>query len=161
VPHFHATYAGDTVVVAIETGEVLAGSVSMRAQRMVDEWVPLRRAELQENWDRARRAEPLEAIPPLPSHRDVDLARHLHRITAVEIVGDHELRLTFDDGLRGIIDASGWDWNGVFAPLRDPAYFAQVTLDRELGAISWPNGADVAPETLHLWVSELRDRQPA
>jgi hypothetical protein len=26
VPHFHATYAGETVVVAIETGEVLAGT---------------------------------------------------------------------------------------------------------------------------------------
>jgi len=30
--------------------------------------------------------------------------------------------------------------------LSDPAYFARVELDRELGTISWPNGADVAPE---------------
>jgi uncharacterized protein DUF2442 len=48
----------------------------------------------------------------------------------------------------------GWEWRGVFEPLRDPAYFATVQLDPELGTISWPNGADVAPETLHLWVSE-------
>jgi hypothetical protein len=38
----------------------------------------------------------------------------------------------------------------VFEPLRDPVYFARVELDAELGTISWPNGADVAPETLHL-----------
>jgi hypothetical protein len=54
----------------------------------------------------------------------------------------------------GEIDASGWEWPGIFAPLRDPDFFAKVELDSELGTISWPNGADVAPETLHLWVSE-------
>lgn len=88
----------------------------------------------------------------------MDLATHLHRITEVEVVGDHRLRLVFDDGVGGEIDASSWDWPGVFEPLSDPEYFARVALDRELGTIGWPNGADVAPETLHLWVSEGRDR---
>src|SRR6185436_19147677 len=27
VPHFHATYAGETVVIAIQTGDVIAGNV--------------------------------------------------------------------------------------------------------------------------------------
>ena len=75
-------------------------------------------------------------------------------MTRVEVVGDHRLRVEFDDGTRGEIDASGWDWRGIFAPLRDPEFFAKVELDSELGTISWPNGADVAPETLHLWASE-------
>ena len=66
MPHFHATYAGETVVVAIETGEVLAGAVPLRAQRMVSEWLELHRAELGANWDRARNDEPLEQIAPLP-----------------------------------------------------------------------------------------------
>jgi hypothetical protein len=38
---------------------------------------------------------------------------------------------------------------GVFAPLADPQYFAKVRLDEELGTIVWPNGADIAPDTLH------------
>ena len=34
-------------------------------------------------------------------------------------------------------------------PLRDPAYFRLVRLDETLGTVVWPNGADVAPETLY------------
>lgn len=73
-------------------------------------------------------------------------------VTHVEVTGDHRLRLAFDDGASGEIDASGWEWRGVFEPLRDPAFFARVELDEQLGTIVWPNGADVAPETLHRWV---------
>jgi hypothetical protein len=91
----------------------------------------------------------------------VDLASHLHRIVEVEVVGAHRLRLAFDDGVGGELDASDWDWIGVFEPLSDPEYFARVELDPELGTISWPNGADVAPETLHLWVARGRDNVSA
>ena len=66
VPHFHATYGGETVVVAIETGDVLAGSVSARALRLVEEWAELHRDELMDNWELAREHAPLEPIEPLP-----------------------------------------------------------------------------------------------
>ncbi|HEX6205646.1 MAG TPA: DUF2442 domain-containing protein [Solirubrobacterales bacterium] len=70
-------------------------------------------------------------------------------VTEVRPVGDHRLRLGFDDGTVGEVDFSGEDWSGVFAPLSDPEFFARVELDEELGTIVWPNGADIAPETLH------------
>ncbi len=91
----------------------------------------------------------------------MDLAAHLHRIVEVDVVGEHRLNLAFDDGVSGVVDASTWDWHGVFEPLSDPAYFARVELDRELGTISWPNGADVASETLHLWIAQERDNASA
>lgn len=75
-------------------------------------------------------------------------------VTEVEVVGDHRLRLQFEDGVGGELDFSDETWRGVFAPLADPAYFGGVELDEELGTIVWPNGADFAPETLHLWVKE-------
>jgi hypothetical protein len=39
----------------------------------------------------------------------MDLAAHLHRIVEVEVVGQHRLRLAFDDGVSGELDASNWD----------------------------------------------------
>jgi Protein of unknown function (DUF2442) len=40
-------------------------------------------------------------------------------------------------------------FQGVFAPLRDPEYFARVRVDPELGTISWPSGADWDPLVLY------------
>ena len=80
----------------------------------------------------------------------------LIHVASVEVVGNYRLRLTFEDGAEGELDLSGWRWRGVFAPLADPDYFRRVTLDAELGTIDWPNGADLAPETLHVWVVQGR-----
>lgn len=161
VPHFHATYAGETVVVSIDTGDVIAGNVPPRTLRLVQEWAlciskscaatgPGRAKTLR--WSASTRS---------PSIQLMDVAAHLHRVIELEVTGEHRLRVAFDDGLNGEIDASKWVWRGVFQPLRDPRYFAQVDLDRQLGTFTWPNGADVAPETLHLWVAEERERLTA
>jgi Protein of unknown function (DUF2442) len=83
----------------------------------------------------------------------------LVHVAAAEVVGDHRLFLRFEDGTEGELDLTGWSWRGVFEPLADPDYFRQVFLDEELGTIVWPNGADIAPETLHDWVA--RGLRPA
>jgi Protein of unknown function (DUF2442) len=57
--------------------------------------------------------------------------------------------LTFEEGTVGDVDFSERDWHGVFEPLRDPAYFARVTVDPDAGTITWPNGVDMAPEPLY------------
>ena len=75
----------------------------------------------------------------------------LVHVSGVDVVGDHRLHLRFEDGSEGEIDLSSWAWQGIFEPLADPGYFRQVELDSELGTIVWPNGADLAPETLHAW----------
>jgi len=65
VPHFHALYAGREASIAIETLEILAGSLPDRAVRLVREWAGLHRAELMLDWERARSDQPLEPIAPL------------------------------------------------------------------------------------------------
>ncbi len=69
-------------------------------------------------------------------------------ITKVEVIGDHELRLTFKDGVVGDIAFDDSEWQGVFEPLRDPKRFAKVAI--EFGTIIWPDdGLDMAPEPLY------------
>lgn len=73
----------------------------------------------------------------------------LVHITDVTVIGDHELRLTFEDGTVGDISFEDREWRGVFEPLRDQELFAQVGVDPQLGTIVWPGGLDMAPEPLY------------
>ncbi len=71
-------------------------------------------------------------------------------VTKVEARGGHRLWVEFGDGASGEVDLAGiLSFAGVFEPLRDLAYFARVRVDRELGTIVWPNGADLDPIVLH------------
>jgi Protein of unknown function (DUF2442) len=61
----------------------------------------------------------------------------------------YAVHVRFADGTTADVDISYLlDYGGVFEPLRDPAYFAQLRADAEAGTIVWPNDADIAPETL-------------
>jgi len=62
-------------------------------------------------------------------------------------VSDYKIRVTFDNGEQGIVDLEKKLGRGVFKPLKDKAYFKKFFVDG--WTISWPNGADIAPETLY------------
>lgn len=64
-PHFHAKYGSDEAMVAIETGEVLAGRLPPRALGLVEEWRELHKKELLDDWRLAEQREPLTRIAPL------------------------------------------------------------------------------------------------
>lgn len=71
------------------------------------------------------------------------------KITKVEPVGGHRLRLRFSDGAEGERDFSEIVGEGgpMVEPLRDPDFFARVFL--ELGTLTWPNGFDLDSIALH------------
>jgi hypothetical protein len=74
----------------------------------------------------------------------------LHDVVDCRVVGPHRLHVRFDDGLEGDVDvAAAVRFEGVFAPLADPAEFARVRVDRELGTVVWPTGADIDPVVLY------------
>ncbi len=68
----------------------------------------------------------------------------LNDVTETEYKGDC-CRVVFDDGTSGDVDFSQYlDRGPVFAPLHDLSFFQQARI--EGGTISWPNGADIAPD---------------
>jgi hypothetical protein len=70
-------------------------------------------------------------------------------VVEVRFVRDYTVWVKFDDGTQGEVDISRSFKGPVFEPLRDGDYFKLVRVSSDLGTIVWPNGADVAPETLY------------
>jgi len=61
--------------------------------------------------------------------------------------GDFRLRVVFNDGSENTIDFSQWFDGPMFEALKSPAFFTRYFIDG--GTVTWPNGADIAPETLY------------
>jgi hypothetical protein len=75
------------------------------------------------------------------------------RVLDARYLDGYRVWLRFDDGLEGEVELSGVLRGPVFEPLKDPAYFANFTVDWTL---TWPNGADIAPESLYARVLKAK-----
>ena len=74
----------------------------------------------------------------------------LNDIVAADVLGEYRLHLRFEDGVEGVVDLGPHlSFRGMFEPLRDPAYFARVRVDPDLGTVAWPNGVDLDPDVLY------------
>ena len=79
------------------------------------------------------------------------MSHAIHRVTRFEIVGPHTLKVGLADGTEQRIDFGPVLHGVMFGPLQDLAAFNAVVLDPEAGTLTWPNGADFDPATLHDW----------
>jgi hypothetical protein len=80
---------------------------------------------------------------------------NLNDVTKISYKGGYCYHIVFDDGTSGDVDFSDYlDRGPVFAPLHDLSFFKQARI--EGGTISWPNGADIAPESLYERVERTR-----
>ena len=88
-------------------------------------------------------------------------------VTTMRVTNDHRLALRFRDGLVAELDFAARissQSGPIVEPLRDPAFFAFVTL--EDGVLTWPNGYDIDPLTLRHWalrgfVGDVPENLPA
>lgn len=72
------------------------------------------------------------------------------RVRTVKVLPDYCLSVICNDGTAGVVDMSrliSSEEAGIFAALKDEKLFNQVCI--ELGALTWPNGADFDPEWMH------------
>lgn len=70
-------------------------------------------------------------------------------VVEVRYVGGFVIWLRFRDDTAGEIDLQSELYGPMFEPLRDPAMFRQFQIHPEFHTLTWPNGADFAPEFLH------------
>ncbi|MEK6373272.1 MAG: DUF2442 domain-containing protein [Acidobacteriota bacterium] len=75
-------------------------------------------------------------------------------VVAAEYAGDYKINLRFSDGAAKVVDFSAWLHGEVFQPLRSKREFKRFFIAG--GTVCWPNGADIAPETLRQAKSAAR-----
>jgi hypothetical protein len=67
-------------------------------------------------------------------------------VKVVKPLPDYCIYVEIEDGRKGVFDMKPYLDHGVFRELRNLHYFNQVGI--LLGAVTWPNEQDIAPETL-------------
>jgi hypothetical protein len=70
-------------------------------------------------------------------------------IVGVTVPVHGRLRLTFADGLSGEVDVLDRMHGPVFEHARTLKGFGEAYVNSETGTVCWPNGADLAPDTLY------------
>lgn len=70
----------------------------------------------------------------------------LPQVVEARYVSGYCIDLLFSTGVRKTVDFSPWLRGAVFEPLKNKAEFRKFFIAG--GTVCWPNGADVAPETL-------------
>jgi p-aminobenzoyl-glutamate transporter AbgT len=65
LPHIHVRYAGQKASIAIEDGDVLAGSIPSKQLKMVQAWIEIHKDELFADWELAVAGEQPYPIAPL------------------------------------------------------------------------------------------------
>lgn len=69
-------------------------------------------------------------------------------------VGNFTLELAYSDGLTARVDFAPTLWGEICEPLRDPDYFALVSI--ESNTVTWPNEFDICPDVLRFWAESGR-----
>ena len=77
-PHFHAEYAGESIVVQIDTLAVVAEKLPPRATGLVMEWATQHQAELQDVWNQAHN------LGTLGSDRTLAVIEHGNGVQAIK-----------------------------------------------------------------------------
>ena len=73
----------------------------------------------------------------------------IHEIIGAKWIKGYAVQITFNDLRKGTVDLKKYLGRGIFKELTKIENFKRFKVDAEMGTLSWPNGADIAPEVLY------------
>jgi hypothetical protein len=76
-------------------------------------------------------------------------------VKLVKPFADYKIYVELENGTKGFFDVSPYLERGIFRELKNVDYFNQVGI--VLGAITWPNEQDIAPETLLAGITRVEN----
>jgi hypothetical protein len=81
----------------------------------------------------------------------------MRKVLSAEYLGDHRIRVVFENGMTKDIDLSSHISGEMYQPLNDTEYFRHFKVD--WGTVVWENDADFAPEFLYEIGVEVADQK--
>ena len=78
-------------------------------------------------------------------------------VVEVHAVAPRELAVCFEDGLTGVVHIDLTFRTGVFEPLQNDRLIGGVQVEN--GVRVWPNGLDLAPDTMYREIKRSPDRR--
>jgi len=73
-----------------------------------------------------------------------------YEVIKAKYIKDYKLEITFEDGKKGVVDFKDYkNKGGLFNRFADIEYFKKFYINDEVGVLCWPDGLDIAPETLY------------
>ncbi|MBI2118629.1 MAG: DUF2442 domain-containing protein [Elusimicrobia bacterium] len=71
-------------------------------------------------------------------------------VVDVGYIEGYKVKISFENGVKGIVNLEDYvQQGGVFSHFSNLDYFKKVRVNKELGTLCWPDGVDIAPETLY------------
>lgn len=83
----------------------------------------------------------------------------MHFVKKVKYISGYKLLLTFEDGVKKLVDLGPHLEGEIFEPLKDVHYFKTVRVNTDLDTIVWENSADFSPDFLYEVGVEIKDGQ--
>ena len=78
------------------------------------------------------------------------------KATNVEAISNYRIRVSFDDGIFGIVDLTDLIQNGIFRELKDPITFGKVYTTGE--AIAWSDDLEI--DALNIY-AKMANKEPS
>ncbi len=84
----------------------------------------------------------------------------MRRPIRLEALPEYRLRVTYPDGVEGVIDLADDVGSGVFMPLLDEAFFRTAHIG-EFGQIAWSEEIEICSDAAYHEISQTAAREPA